>query len=135
MRVFLDTNIIVSAFAARGLCTDVFRHVLAEHELIVGEVVIQELRRTLRDRIRLPGTFIDEVEDLLRECEVVAKPRRHLSVGLRDRDDEWIVASAVEGRADVLVTGDRELLALELPVRLRVLSARQFWELVRSRRR
>lgn len=40
MRVFLDTNVLVSAFATRGLCADLMRHVLAEHDLITGEVII-----------------------------------------------------------------------------------------------
>ena len=55
MRVFLDTNVLVSAFATRGLCADVLRHILAQHDLIVGEVVIAELRRVLRDRIKIPA--------------------------------------------------------------------------------
>jgi hypothetical protein len=37
VKVFLDTNVLVSGFAARGLCADVMRLVLAEHELIMGE--------------------------------------------------------------------------------------------------
>jgi len=39
VKVFLDTNILVSGVATRGLCADVIRLVLAEHELITGEVV------------------------------------------------------------------------------------------------
>jgi len=33
MRVFLDTNVLVAAYATHGLCEDVFRVILAEHEL------------------------------------------------------------------------------------------------------
>ena len=47
MRVFLDTNVLVSAFATRGLCADVLRLILAEHTLVTGEVVLRELRRAL----------------------------------------------------------------------------------------
>ena len=42
MRVFLDTNVLVSAFATRGLCNELYEYVLNEHELITGEVIIQE---------------------------------------------------------------------------------------------
>jgi predicted nucleic acid-binding protein len=38
VRVFLDTNVLVSAFAARGLCADTLELVLLEHEL-VGEAL------------------------------------------------------------------------------------------------
>ena len=36
MRVFLDTNMLVAAFATRGLCEDVLRTTLSEHELVIG---------------------------------------------------------------------------------------------------
>ena len=38
MRVFLDTNVLVSALTTRGLAADVFRLALSEHELLTGEV-------------------------------------------------------------------------------------------------
>lgn len=53
--VFLDANVLVSDFATRDLCADVIRLVLAEHELIVGEVVLRELERVLEQRIELPA--------------------------------------------------------------------------------
>lgn len=131
MRVFLDTNVLVSAFATRGLCADLFRHLLVEHELVVGEVVLAELRRVLRDRIRLPPETIAPIETLLREHTVIPKPQSHLNLGLSDADDEWVVASAVAGKADVLVTGDAGVLqAGRLP--LRTVSPRGLWEMLRA---
>jgi hypothetical protein len=38
--VFLDTNVLVSAFASRGLCADLFETVLLEHDFLVGRNVI-----------------------------------------------------------------------------------------------
>ncbi|HJX65545.1 MAG TPA: hypothetical protein VJ860_16520 [Polyangia bacterium] len=84
MRIFLDTNVLVSAFATRGLCADLFSHVLLEHELVVGEVVLIELRRALRDSIKLPRALIDEIDDLLREGMLVPKPKAHRKLGISD---------------------------------------------------
>ena len=67
MRVFLDTNVLVSAFATRGVCADVLRVVLAEHTLVMGEVVLQELKRVLVKRIGLPPGAIKEIDEFLRE--------------------------------------------------------------------
>ena len=128
MRVFLDTNVLVSAFASRGLCADLLRHILVEHDLITGEVVLTELKRTLLKRINVPPKVVAEIEHLLRDHQVVAKPRRHLDLGLRDADDEWIIASAVAGEADALVTGDRDILETTVHLPIRVYSPRQFWE-------
>jgi uncharacterized protein len=132
VRVFLDTNVLVSSFATRGLCADVVRHVLAEHELIVGEVVLDELRRVLAERVRLPETLIAEIEALLRRHVVVPRPRRARALKVRDPADRWVLASAIEGRADVLVSGDHDLLDLQGRVPLAIASPRQFWEMIRG---
>ena len=128
MRVFLDTNVLVSAFASRGICADLLRHILIDHDLVVGEVVLAELKRILLKRINVPPRVVADIERLLRDHEVVAKPRRHLELGLRDTDDEWIVASAMAGKANALVTGDKDLLEATVHLPIRIYSPRQFWE-------
>ena len=132
MRVFLDTNVLVSAFAGRGICADLFRYVLAEHDLLVGEVVLIELERVLLGRIKVPQQTIVDIERLLRDQHLVQKPSRHLSLGLRDVDDEWIVASAVAGPAEALVTGDTDLLDEKTRMPVPVYSPREFWQHVRG---
>ncbi len=132
MRVFLDTNVLASAFATRGLCADVLRHVMAEHELLVGEVVLDELRRVLKSKLHLPAALAGDIEDLLRDHEVVPKPARPASITLRDPADRWIVASALAGHADVLITGDRDLLDVADVLPLPVLDPRGFWNLLRK---
>jgi putative PIN family toxin of toxin-antitoxin system len=132
VRIFFDTNVLGSAFATRGLCADLFSHVLLEHELIVGEVVLVELRRALRDRIKLPRALIDEIDDLLRDAVLVPKPKAHLKLGIPDPDDEWIVASAVAGKADVLVTGDSALLEAARSLPLPVVNPRGLWDRLRA---
>ena len=132
MKVFFDTNVLVSAFATRGLCADLFAHVLMEHELLVGEVVLSELRIKLRERIKLPRETIDEIEALLRESTVIPKPTKHLNLKITDPDDEWIVASAVEGGADVLVTGDAAVLKVAQRAPLRIVNPRGLWDVLRG---
>ena len=133
MRVFLDTNVLVSAFATRGLCADVMRVVLAEHQLITGEIVLSELRKALGRRIKLPAATIEDIVALIREQEVVPKPRKPSDLPIRDPDDRWIIASALAGRADVLVTGDRDLLDIADRAPLPVLDPRAFWDLLSKR--
>lgn len=132
MRVFLDTNVLVAAFATRGLCADVLRTVLAEHTLITGDVVLAELREVVRRQINLPATTVAEVVALLRTQEVIPKPDEPLEIPSRDPDDRWILASAVAGRADVLVTGDSDLLTLAEQAPLPIVSPRGFWDRLRS---
>jgi uncharacterized protein len=132
VRVFLDTNVLVSAFATRGLCADVMRQVLAEHELVLGEVVLRELRKALRVKLKLPPASVTAIEDLLRESEVIPRPRKPSEMDLRDPDDRWVLASAIAGRADVLVTGDRDLLEVAASSPVTIVDPRGFWTLLRK---
>lgn len=132
MRVCLDTNVLVAAFATRGLCADVLRTVLAEHDLVVGEVMLAELRRTLAVKFKVPASRIDAVEAVLRAVPVIPKPAKPSPVVIRDAADRRILATAVAGTADVLVTGDRDLLAVVAEAPMPILSPRDFWELLRT---
>jgi len=134
VKVFFDTNVLVAAFATRGLCADLFAHVLLEHELVVGEVVRRELRTTLKTKLKLPASAIDEIDALLSESPIVPRPSAHLRLGIADGDDEWVVASAVAGGADVLVTGDAAVLAVATRAPIRIVSPRGLWEVLRDRR-
>ena len=130
----MDTNVLVSAFATRGLSADVFRHVLAEHTFVTGEVVLRELKGVLRQKLKLPSKTIVTIEQFLREYEVAPKPLAPADVAVRDPDDKWILASALAAKADVLVTGDRDLLALGSRAPLRILDPRGFWTMVREQK-
>jgi putative PIN family toxin of toxin-antitoxin system len=129
--VFLDTNVLVSAVTTRGLAADVLRVVLTEHTLVTGEVVLTESRRVLSRKFGVPNAAIDEFEALLRQHEVVAKPAKVLDLKIRDAEDRWIVASAVAAEADVLVTGDQDLLAVRQESPVTITDPRGFWELLR----
>ena len=132
MKVFFDTNVLIAAFATRGLCADLFAHVLLEHDLVVGEVILGELRTKLRTKLKLPKKTIDEIEAQLRDSVVVKTPAKHLGLRIGDPDDEWVVASALAGGADVLVTGDAAILKLGKRAPLPILSPRGLWELLRG---
>ena len=132
MRVFLDTNVLVSAFATRGLCADVLRVVLGEHSLVTSEVVLRELGRVLQRRIGLPPRTVKEIVDFLREHEVTPRPLVRAAIPRRDPDDQWGLASAIESRAGVLVTGDRDMLDGARSVGIKIVDPRGFWEFVRK---
>jgi uncharacterized protein len=128
LKVFFDTNVLVSALTTRGLAADVLRLTVAEHELLTGEINLIELRRVLRQKMRVPLRQVDEAERLIREHTIIPRPAKPFHIPLRDADDKWVLASAIAGQADVLVTGDKDLLALGEGAPLPVLDPRSFWE-------
>ena len=131
MRVFFDTNVLVSAFLARGLCADLLRLVLTEHTLVTSEVVLAELREVLSRKGRLPAQQVDAIETFLREQPVAPSPDQTLELGLGDADDEWVLASAVLAQADLFVTGDQGVLACSNPP-LPLFNPRCCWEQLRG---
>ena len=131
MRVFFDTNVLVSAVLARGLCADLLRLVLAEHTLVTSEVVMSELREVLSRKGKLPAAQITAIETFLRDQPIGPKPTQTLQLGLIDGDDEWVIASAVLIDADLFVTGDQGVLACLSPP-IPVLNPRGCWEALRS---
>lgn len=133
MRVLLDTNVLVAAFATRGFCFDILQVVLAEHQLLVGETVLQELERTLAEKLLMPAPQVAEVVAFVQEHSDTVAPAEPAQWPAADPDDRWIVAAALAGEADVVVTGDRDLLGTGAPGSLRIETPRGFWEMLRSR--
>ena len=132
MKVFLDTNVLASAAATRGLCADVLREVFASHELFFSDQVRIELKRVLQLEFRVTQELIDEFIELLERDSIPAYPGELPRIKLKDGDDLRILGAAINAGADVLVTGDQELLALNRVSTLEVLSPRQFWEKLKA---
>lgn len=127
-RIFLDTNVLISATMGHGLCADLFDIVVQDHRLILGEPVLDELERLLRAKFRVPAAVRRELLTGLRyEAEIVAASGE-LPVTSPDPDDERILLAAWCSRADWLVTGDRPLLALKHVGELPIVSPRQLWD-------
>lgn len=59
MKIFADTNVLVSAFTARGLCADLLEVILADHQLMTGEYVLNELERVLSTKPGVPEHKIE----------------------------------------------------------------------------
>lgn len=133
MRIFLDTNILTSAVATRGLCADVLREVLTSHELVISDSLLKELRRVLQRKLKVPTFLISEFIDVLKQDTVFVKPADLPKVNIKDKDDLIILASALCGEADLFVTGDKELLELAKVENLEIVSPRAFWEKLKAK--
>jgi putative PIN family toxin of toxin-antitoxin system len=133
MRVFLDTNVIASAVATRGLCADVLRTVVEFHQLVISDQLLTELRRTLKDKFGASPELIAEAVQFLGQDAILADASPPAKVKLKDADDLVIVSAAINGGAEVFITGDKEILGLQQVGSLHILSPRQFWERVRRR--
>jgi putative PIN family toxin of toxin-antitoxin system len=112
VRVVLDTNVLVSALHFGGRPRRLLDDVLhGDHRTIIGPAILVELEAVLVDTC---GWASDRAAAARAEFEAIAEvlmPRAVPRV-CRDPDDDQVLAIAVAGAADVLVTGDADLLAL-----------------------
>jgi putative PIN family toxin of toxin-antitoxin system len=131
VRIYLDTNVLVSAYTARGICSDLLRFILSEHDLLTGEVNLVELERVLRERFKAPAALVAGILAELRASTVVPKPDQPSSLPIRDPDNRWVLASAQAGGADLLVTGDDDLLTVTDHSPVPIVSPRGCWERLR----
>ena len=131
-RVCLDSNVLVAAFASRGLCADVVRLVLTDYHLVVPEVVAEEVRRVLTTKLKLSAAGLATVDAVLSRCEIVPRGTAPSPTAVRDPDDERVLADALAGGAEILVSGDTDLLAVATRSPIPILSPRAFMTLARG---
>ena len=132
MRVFLDTNVLVGAFTTRGICADVLSVVLVEHQLIAGESMLEELARVLGTKMQVPEGTVAEALALLRREGEISSTTSDVPIDIPDPDDVLILGEAIEGSADLLVTGDRDLLGVADDSPIPILTPRGFWQLLQG---
>jgi uncharacterized protein len=130
MRIVLDANVVVAAFAARGLCESLFEFCLATHEILLIKPLLGEIRRNLTKKVKLHRQTAVAIERLLREHGLLLEPAAVAADACRDSDDLHVLGLAKTGKADYLVTGDDDLLVLKRFGRCRIVTPRQFWSLM-----
>jgi putative PIN family toxin of toxin-antitoxin system len=134
LRVVLDTNVLVSALMKPGSVPDllVTRFVRqATFELLLSTAILEELRRVVRypavrKRIKASDDQIELWVELLDLLSTPVEVTTYPTGILRDSDDEANLATAVDGRADFIVTGDDDLLTLGGYERIRIVTPRAF---------
>lgn len=129
MRLFLDTNVLVSALATRGLCADLYERLLTEHEVVIGEPVVQEVLDILQRKFKASAKLLEKVEAELRLLQVIPAQTSAPNLPIKDEEDPWIIACALQANVNYFVTGDAELLELKMVSKLAIISPRNCWEL------
>jgi len=131
MKVFLDTNVLASAFATRGLCSDVHREVFASHDLYTSIEVLTELRGVLKDKFGFPENLIKKIFSLLQREANMAYQQELVGIHIKDKADIPIVNAAMAAGAHVFVTGNKELQDIARIENLKIISPRKFWEILK----
>ena len=121
MRVVLDTNVFVSAAIQSGASHRIVQHLIRDNtdELIICEEILTEIRDVLVTRPRLRKWIsVDDAEIFIEMLKLrfnfVANPADIIPLS-RDSDDDYILALAQRERAEYVISGDKDLLVLQVP--------------------
>jgi putative PIN family toxin of toxin-antitoxin system len=132
VRVLFDTNVLFAAFTVQGFCGELVEETVDFCAIVWSTPLRDELVRTLRRKRLLSPAAVEAISAFSDLCEMVkpvALPKRIC----RDPDDDIVLATAVAGHADLIVTGDDDLLVLKTFSGIRILSPRQVLEILHSK--
>jgi putative PIN family toxin of toxin-antitoxin system len=135
-RAVLDPNVLIAAgIRPDGVSAGCLRaHAEGRFELVVSPLLLAELQTVLRREKFRRFLTIEQcdrlVDALARDATITDDPRDPMAVS-RDPQDDYLVALARVAAAHVLVSGDDDLLELDLPD-LKIVAPREFLELLPS---
>jgi putative PIN family toxin of toxin-antitoxin system len=141
MKIVLDTNVIISATLIRGGNEDRLLRAWqrSAFELILSPAILEEVGRALSyEKIKKRRWVTDEeallLIEMLAEKSTLVSGNTKVATS-RDTDDDKFLAAALEGKADYLVTGDRDLLSLKRFRDTQIVKPTEFLRLLREEER
>ncbi len=131
MNVTFDTNILVSGFTrTEGRASQAMVNItLRNDDLFISQQIIDELLGVLQNKFNWSATASASVKGwIARNCQMVT-PTETLSI-LADEPDNRILECAIAANADLIVTGDRQMLTLGNFRQIRIVSLADYLEIV-----
>lgn len=134
MRVLLDTNVLFAAFVTHGVCAGLYEECLLQADVVVSNHILTELAEKLISKGKFTKREAQQVVRAVRKDAELVSPVPLVQPICRDPDDDWILATAVAGKADVIVTGDKDLLVLKRFRSIPIVAPRGFLEVLQQKR-
>ena len=131
MIVVPDTNVLVAALVAKGLCSEVVTHAIRERSLVTSLVLLDELDDVLRAKFAVTPAVNTFLKLLRKEIRLV-EPLVLAEQVCRDPDDDLVLGTAAAAKADLIVTGDADLLVLVSYGKTAIITPRQYVERMMS---
>jgi putative PIN family toxin of toxin-antitoxin system len=127
VRVVFDTNIFISAFAIPGSLAEkaMLKIIEGGDILVLSKEIINEVLSVLSSKFSRDKEGLSHVAVILSELGELAKPTQKISI-FKDDPDNRILECAIHGKADALVTGDKEMLRLREYSGIKIISLKEY---------
>jgi len=129
MRVVFDTNIFISAFVIPGSLAEkaVSRIIEGRDELVISPDIIKEALSVLSAKFGREREALSHLAVTLLELGELVRLDQRVRV-FKDEPDNRILECAAFGKADLIVTGDKEMLRLKEYMGVKIKSLREYLE-------
>ena len=130
MRVVFDTNIFISALVIPGSLAEkaILKIIEEKDSLLISTDIIDEVLSVLSSKFGRDREELSHVAVVLSEIAELVKPTRRVKV-FKDDPDNRILECAIYGEANLLVTGDKEILQLREYKGVKIMSLREYLQL------
>ena len=132
MKIVIDSNIFVSSFFWKGNPRKVFDRVTnGIDELYITDEILEEIRNVMyRKKFDVEK---HEIDDYIKIIDYFSQKIIHngkIENISRDIDDNKILKCAIEGKVDFIITGDNDLLGLKEYQTVKIVSSKEYLEIV-----
>jgi len=129
VRVVFDTNIFISAFVIPGSLAEkaILKIIEEKDSLLISTDIIDEVLSVLSSKFGRDREGLSHVAVTLSELAELVKPAKRITI-FKDEPDDRILECAVHGKADILVTGDKEILRLREYKGVKIICLREYLE-------
>jgi putative PIN family toxin of toxin-antitoxin system len=140
LRVVIDTNVLVSSVISKKGAPAFLIQAWSEglFDLVISEAIITEIERVLSEHslkqvFKISNDHIASLVELLRRNSILVPGSAAVAGAVpADPTDEMFIAAALDGNADVIVSGDKDLLEIESFQGVAILTPRQFLDRIQE---
>ncbi len=127
MKVVFDTNIYISALVVQGGQAEKAIRKITEGKdiLIISKPIIGEILSVLSRKFSRDSEALSRVAVFLSDLATVIHPSKRINV-LKEEADNRVIECAVDGKADVIITGDKEILNLKEYLGVSIISLKEY---------
>lgn len=125
MKLVCDTNVLIAALVADGLCRDIVKRRLPRMALYTSKELLEELESVLRVKFRADLAALPFLR-IYRERVILVEPVKLKKRICRDPDDDVVLGTAKAAGANAILTGDEDLLVLRSFEGIAIVSPRAF---------
>lgn len=128
-RVVVDANVVISSAVFGGKPRELLRNIIRKRITVYTSLQINaEILGVLRKKFNFSEEKIKKLEKQGMAEFIIVYPLKQISA-VRDKDDNKVLEAAVEGKCDLVITGDRDLLTLKKYKNIKIVTPSEFLEI------